>query len=100
MQIVRIVKMVFKKDEINNFQQLFGERKERIRHFAGCKHLELWQHETEKNIFFTYSIWDNEECLDRYRFSTFFKETWSLTKALFSEKPEAWTLNQLAVCKE
>jgi len=100
MPIIRIVKMIFKEDKIETFQQLFTERKDRIRHFAGCKHLELWQDENEKNVLFTYSIWENEEYLNHYRFSAFFKETWSLTKALFSAKPEAWTLNQLAICEE
>lgn len=100
MPIIRIVKMIFKENKIEAFQRLFAERKERIRHFAGCKHLELWQDEKEKSIIFTYSIWENEEYLDHYRFSSFFKETWSITKALFYDKPEAWTLNQLAICDE
>jgi quinol monooxygenase YgiN len=100
MSITRIVKMVFREDEVEKFQQLFTERKDRIRHFPGCRHLELWQDEKEKNIFFTYSIWESEAHLDHYRFSAFFKETWSLTKALFTGKPEAWTLNQLVICEE
>ncbi len=100
MPIIRIVKMNFKEDQVDTFQKVFTERKERIRHFTGCRHLELWQDDKEKNIFFTYSIWENEDYLDHYRFSAFFKETWSLTKALFAGKPEAWTLNQLLICEE
>ncbi|MBL7744362.1 MAG: antibiotic biosynthesis monooxygenase [Chitinophagaceae bacterium] len=100
MPITRIVKMVFRPEEIGKFQQLFAERKDHIRHFPGCRHLELWQDDKQKNVFFTYSIWDSEEYLDHYRFSGFFKETWTLTKALFAGKPEAWTLNQLVICEE
>ncbi|MBL7737736.1 MAG: antibiotic biosynthesis monooxygenase [Chitinophagaceae bacterium] len=98
--IVRIVKMVFREEDVETFQQLFAERKDRIRHFPGCRHLELWQDDKQKNIFFTYSNWDGEEWLDHYRFSEFFKETWSLTKALFADKPEAWTLNPLVIAPE
>jgi heme-degrading monooxygenase HmoA len=95
MPIIRIVKMVFRNEEVNHFQEFFADRKERIRNFPGCEHLELWQHEKEQNIFFTYSIWQSTEQLDHYRFSEFFKETWTFTKTLFAEKAEAWTVRKL-----
>jgi heme-degrading monooxygenase HmoA len=86
--------MVFREEKIPHFERLFAERKDRIRGFDGCKHLELWQDEKDSRIFFTYSVWESEMNLDHYRFSSFFKETWSLTKALFDAKAEAWTLTQ------
>ncbi len=86
--------MSFRSQEIENFLNFFEERKERIRHFPGCLHLELWQDEHQPQVFFTYSIWQDESMLDHYRFSDFFKETWAATRALFEEKPEAWTLLQ------
>jgi quinol monooxygenase YgiN len=95
--IVRIVQMTFRESEVENFQALFRDRKELIRHFEGCTHLELWQDAQKPNIFFTYSYWENEEFLDRYRFSELFKETWALTKALFAEKPNAWSVNRKIV---
>jgi quinol monooxygenase YgiN len=95
--IVRIVKMEFQEDKVADFVQLFEERKERIRHFEGCLHLELWRQTGEKHIYFTYSHWNSEKDLDHYRFSAFFKETWQLTKALFSAKPEAWSVEQVSV---
>lgn len=95
--IVRIVQMTFRPEEVENFQALFRERKERIRHFEGCTHLELWQDAHNPNIFFTYSNWESETYLDHYRFSDFFKDTWSKTKALFAEKPNAWSVNQKVI---
>jgi heme-degrading monooxygenase HmoA len=97
--IVRIVKMTFRKECIPDFLVLFNERKELIRHFNGCNHLELWQDENEENIFFTYSIWDSTQHLDHYRFSELFKDTWFKTKALFETKPEAWSVTQKIVLK-
>ena len=94
--ILRIVQMSFREDAINDFQKLFEERKHLIKAFAGCNHLELWQDANDKNIFFTYSIWDSEEHLNHYRFSDFFKDTWSKTKALFADKPRAWSVVQVA----
>lgn len=93
--IVRIVKMTFQQDKIAQFQQLFTEKKELIRHFTGCAHLELWQDAHESNIFFTYSKWEDEHALNHYRFSPLFKEVWSNTKPLFLEKAEAWSVNPL-----
>lgn len=95
--IVRIVKMVFRKEAIDAFQQLFEERKMQIRQFEGCRHLELWQDHHFPAIFFTYSVWDSEAALETYRASAFFNETWSKTAVLFAGKPEAWTVNQLTV---
>ncbi len=91
--IVRIVQMSFREEEVDNFLALFNERKQRIRHFDGCNQLELLQDANHSNIYFTYSIWESEKHLDHYRFSEFFKDTWTKTKALFNDKPQAWSLN-------
>ncbi len=92
--IVRIVKMTFRPEEVPAFLALFDERKEQIRHFEGCSHLELWREAGKDNVFFTYSHWVGEAALDHYRFSSFFKDTWSRTKALFAEKAQAWSVAQ------
>lgn len=92
--IVRIVQMTFEPSSVGDFLALFEERKQLIRHFEGCKHLELWQDAHASNIFFTYSMWDSEEQLNHYRFSELFKDTWARTKALFADKPQAWSVNQ------
>ena len=86
--------MEFREDEIENFLQLFNERKQQIRSFDGCKHLELWQDENNPTIFFTYSHWESESHLNHYRFSEFFKDTWAKTKRLFAEKPQAWSVKR------
>lgn len=92
---VRIVKMEFAPSEIENFRSLFQKNKEKIRHFRGCRFLELYQDKNNKNIFFTYSYWENEEALENYRHSSLFKQVWSETKNLFSGKPEAWSVDKV-----
>jgi heme-degrading monooxygenase HmoA len=92
--IIRIVRMDFREDALPSFLSMFEERKKMIRNFEGCTHLELWQDSKEKNIFFTYSIWDTEDHLNRYRYSELFKDTWAITKSCFAGKPQAWTVNQ------
>ena len=90
--IIRIVKMTFRPECIPDFTALFEERKATIKGFEGCTHLELWQDSTHTNVFFTYSHWQSEDYLNHYRFSEFFKDTWTKTKALFADKPEAWSV--------
>lgn len=93
--IIRVVKMVFRQEEVDAFKSLFEERKSLIRGFEGCTHLELWQDKGQPQVFFTYSWWDSEAHLNHYRSSRFFDDTWALTKQKFAAKPEAWTVNCL-----
>ncbi|HRO42924.1 MAG TPA: antibiotic biosynthesis monooxygenase [Flavipsychrobacter sp.] len=95
--IVRIVQLTFREEEVTNFLSLFEERKQLIRTFEGCQHLELWQDAHQSHIFFTYSIWRSEQDLNHYRFSPLFKDTWAKTKALFAHKPQAWSVNQKVI---
>lgn len=92
--ILRIVKMTFNTKDIAAFEQMFDERKQHIRDYDGCLHLELWQDAKQPNVFFTYSHWASEAHLDHYRFSKFFKETWAITKSMFADKAEAWSVIQ------
>ena len=89
--------MTFTEDGARAFQELFEERKNRIRHFEGCMYLELWRDAHCPEVFFTYSHWESEEALNHYRFSPFFKETWGLTKALFAAPPHAWSIGSFRV---
>ena len=92
---IRIVKMCFQEDKIEAFLKNFEEVKQQIRNFEGNQFLELYQDKNDKRIFFTYSYWENETALENYRNSTLFNEVWSYTKTLFSDKPEAWSVNRL-----
>jgi quinol monooxygenase YgiN len=95
--IVRIVQMTFQPEKVRTFLALFEESKQLIRGFDGCAHLELWSDTKNENIFFTYSIWESENHLDHYRFSPLFKDIWPKTKALFADKPQAWSVQQRMV---
>jgi heme-degrading monooxygenase HmoA len=92
---VRIVKMRFQEDKIDAFLENFNDVKNHIRNFEGNRLLELYQDKNDSRIFFTYSYWENESNLENYRKSALFAEVWTFTKALFSDKPEAWSVNKL-----
>ncbi|MGZ4034182.1 MAG: putative quinol monooxygenase [Bacteroidia bacterium] len=92
--IIRIVKMTFEPQKVNDFLIIFNESKQLIRNMEGCSHLELLNDINSTNIYFTYSYWDSENDLNNYRSSQLFNNVWTKTKALFSAKPEAWSVEQ------
>lgn len=93
--LIRIVKMTFSADKTDEFQTRFQSIKDNIIGFEGCDLLELYQDKNDACVFFTYSYWQSEEDLNRYRDSDFFKEVWSNTKKMFAKKPEAWSVNKI-----
>lgn len=86
--IKRLVKLTFKEDKVSDFLDLFEIVKTQIRGQKGCHHLELLR---AGNVFFTVSIWDDVETLNKYRKSELFRATWPATKSLFAAPPEAWS---------
>ena len=91
---VRLVKLTFKEECVVLFLENFENVKIQIRSFPGNNHVELWQDKTNKNIFFTYSIWDSEDDLENYRKSELFKGVWGFVKPLFKTKAEAWSVDR------
>jgi quinol monooxygenase YgiN len=95
--IIRVVKMTFEPDKVSSFLSLFNDYKEKIKASEGCHRLELLKDHSADNVFFTYSEWENDEALDKYRYSSLFKTVWAQTKALFCSKAEAWSLDRLMI---
>ena len=93
--LVRIVKMSFHEENIPAFLENFEIMKEKIRNSEGNRFLELYQDQNNKSIFFTYSYWETEQDLNKYRNSELFDEVWTFTKKLFNGKPEAWSVDKL-----
>ncbi|MDC3388756.1 antibiotic biosynthesis monooxygenase [Flavobacteriaceae bacterium] len=93
--LVRIVKLSLDEKNIEEFLSNFNTQKTNIRNFPGCQFLELYNDKHVKNIFFTYSYWENEQALNNYRHSDLFKGIWAITKPMFNDKPEAWSVNKL-----
>ena len=91
---IRIVKMKFKPEHCKAFEENFDRNKSKIRSFQGCERLELLHDKNDPTIYFTYSYWQKDEDLLKYRNSDLFKGVWAYTKILFDAKPEAWSVEQ------
>ncbi len=95
--IKRIVKMSFQPEKIEDFKLIFKTNWHHIKGFEGCSHVELLQDENNPSIFFTYSLWQSEEAVNKYRDSELFAKVWSATKVLFNDKPQAWSVKEVLV---
>jgi heme-degrading monooxygenase HmoA len=92
--LYRIVRMSFKKEELQNFLELFHSSKNRIRNFPGCRHLELMKDAENECLLSTFSIWDSSADLENYRKSELFAGVWKETKVKFASKPVAFSLSK------
>ena len=92
--ITRIVKLTFRPENVSDFLKVFQRSNKYISSFEGCSHLELLKDKSDECIFFTYSIWESEAHLNKYRNSELFNRTWGKAKKFFSEPAMAWTLNK------
>ncbi len=89
--IRRVVRMSFYPEKVKDFLDCFNKHKDRIRQFEGCMHLELWRDTQRSNVFYTYSLWQDEISIENYRNSELFNEVWIYTKQLFNERPIAFS---------
>jgi (4S)-4-hydroxy-5-phosphonooxypentane-2,3-dione isomerase len=89
--INRIVRLSFEPEKVNDFLKVFDDSKLLIAGFPGCNGLSLLQDAHHNNVFYTYSLWSTEGDLENYRHSELFKTTWAATKALFNNKPMAFS---------
>ena len=92
--ITRIVRMRFRPEEREAFLDIFNASKHLIRQFDGCRYLRLYNEAGCPDVFFTFSVWTSAAHLDAYRNSKLFEDTWAQTKALFADKPQAWSLQE------
>lgn len=90
--LIRIVKMTFAADKVNDFLAAFNARKQLIGTFKGCAGVELLQDTSDPHTFFTYSRWDHADSLENYRQSELFNTVWAIVKKWFIAKPEAWSV--------
>ncbi|MEM6516234.1 MAG: antibiotic biosynthesis monooxygenase family protein [Bacteroidota bacterium] len=93
--LIRIVRLSFNSEHVEEFLNNFEINKSKIRNFKGCEKLELLRDKNHENVFFTYSYWNSDVDLENYRNSELFASVWAKTKILFNDKPQAWSVERL-----
>lgn len=92
--MIRIVKLTFKPEHVQDFLEHFETVKHDINNFPGCKGMKLLQDQNSECIFFTFSEWNTNEDLDNYRKSELFGGIWPKVKKWFDQQAEAWSVDQ------
>ena len=92
--LIRIVKLHFQDDRIDDFLSFFETVKHRVNEFPGCLGMKLLRDINTPTIVMTYSHWEDEQALENYRLSETFGEIWPSIKPWFAEKPEAWSVSE------
>ena len=92
--LIRIVRMHFKEDGVQEFLTIFNDNKKAIRNFPGCTHLELLKDKNHPTAYTTVSHWNNESDLNAYRDSAIFGKVWTAVKKQFAKQPEAFSLEE------
>src|SRR3954470_13460274 len=90
--LIRIVRMHFAENQVEEFLEIFNKNKQAIRNFPGCSHLQLLKDAKSDYIYTTLSHWDSEESLNNYRDSELFQNVWRSVKILFTERTQAFSL--------
>ncbi len=90
--LIRIVRMEFDPQKVDDFLALFETVKNKIASFPGCTHLQLCKDAQLDHVYYTFSQWQSEDNLEEYRHSDLFIDTWAKTKVLFGGKPNAYSL--------
>jgi len=88
----RIVRMVFSEESKPRFIETFYKKKPFIEAFSGCDSVRLMEDESDPLVLYTFSLWDKNESLQKYRNSAMFAETWRHVKPMFTEKAQAFSL--------
>ena len=91
--ITRIVKLEFQEDKTADFLAFFETIKHVVNEFPGCYGMKLYQDVDRPNIVMTYSHWDSEDSLNKYRYSKEFGQIWPKIKPWFAERTMAWSVS-------
>ena len=90
--IIRIVKLHFQDDKIQEFLDFFETIKQQVNTFPGCLGMKLLRDVENPSIVMTYSHWYSAQDLENYRTSETFGKIWPKIKPWFAEKPAAWSV--------
>jgi len=80
---------------LDEFLALFESVQPKINAFPGCRGVKLLKQIDQPNVMMTYSLWESPDNLENYRQSALFETTWAKTKAMFSTKAEAWSMEEI-----
>lgn len=61
----------------------------------GCHQVEILRGKINDNIFFIYTIWQNNRLLNKFRKSEFNQEFWSNLQKMSENRPQVWSVENI-----
>lgn len=95
--LIRVVRMHFTETGVDEFLAIFHRNKQAIRNFEGCNQLALLKDMDDPLIYTTISHWKDQACLENYRKSDLFAAVWKNVKPLFSDRADAFSLEEITL---
>ena len=95
--LIRLVKLEIQPQFAAQFEQFFAAEARGISQWPGCLGVEAYRDRDRPGRFFTRSSWQDQEALEAYRASDFFRGNWKTVKAWFAAPAEAWSTEALSL---
>ncbi len=93
--ILRVVKMKVEDVKVDAFELFMNNLHDEKLRLQGCLHFDYFHEKKNKNIYYTYTIWEAEKYFKQYKKSELFKEVISTLKSLCVDEPQAWTIENV-----
>ncbi len=93
--ILRVVKLKVDERKLEAFKLFMTNLHNEKLRLPGCLHFDFFHDKRNKNVYFSYTIWESEKYLRHYRKSELFKEVIQTLRSLCIEEPQAWTIENV-----
>jgi len=93
--ILRVVKMELIETKIGLFERFMSNLKDEKLRQEGCLHHDIFCDKDNNSIYFSYTIWNNEKSLKKYKKSELFKVVSQTIRSFCVKEPLAWTVENV-----
>lgn len=93
--ILRIVKMEVDDTRIDFFENFMNNLSEEKLTLEGCLHHDFFCEKDNRNMYYSYTIWQSEKFLNKYKKTDLFKEVTRTLRHICIKEPIAWTVENV-----
>jgi quinol monooxygenase YgiN len=82
-------------DKIEPFKRFMGILSEEKQKMEGCVHHDFFSDKQYVNVYYSYTIWESQTYLKKYKKNPLFKEVTKTLTSLCLAEPHAWTVENV-----
>ncbi len=87
--------MTLKEAHVDSFKKRIPIISIEVRRVSGCMHNDIFRDKNKDNVFYSYTIWNSEEDIEKYLNSQYYKEIWNDLWDYFKIEPQAWKIDNI-----